>query len=167
MKHFFSFALLLALSFTASTTFAQTSFEVPDAVLNTKEDYAKHEADVIAAAKWLEETDLDKERDKRTQVGAFVVKWILGSPTVHVEMNRPLLNLIGKNDALLTIYMASYARHTLENKGADKFASNKAALQSLINVYKKGISIKESKEMEKISKMSDEDLEKYIASKFK
>ena len=77
--------LILLTSVFATINFAtlngQTKFEVPQNVeLKSKEDYSKDETTIIDAAKWLEETDLNKETEKRQQVNSFVIQWISGSP---------------------------------------------------------------------------------------
>jgi hypothetical protein len=149
---------------------AQTAFEVPvDYQLNVKEDYPKYEADIIAAANWLESNDLNKESQKRKEVSAFVIKWITGSPYVTVSLTEQVSKLYGKNSSLLIIYMASYTKHYLENKtSATQFSGTKAALISMMNVYKKGIEISKTKEMEKLIKLTEENkLDEYITEKFK
>ncbi|HEX5154058.1 MAG TPA: hypothetical protein VFW07_21575 [Parafilimonas sp.] len=149
---------------------AQTTFEVPQGVeLKSKEDYAKYEPAIIDAAKWLEETDLDKETDKRKEVNSFVLQWIAGSPTVNIDINEKLSKIYGKNVQLLGIYLAGYTRNFLENKNAaTKFSATKAGLISMMNVYKKGIAVSKSKEMEKLTKLTGEnDLDDYINENFK
>jgi hypothetical protein len=169
IKKPFLFCLLFLLTSILSAH-AQTRFEVPqDVQLNAKDDYAKYEPAIIDAAKWLEETDLDKEADKRKEVSSFVLKWISGSPDVDVELTEKLAKIYGKNFQLLTIYLASYARYFLENKNtATRFSATKAALTSMMNVYKKGIGISKSKEMEKLIKLTDSNkLDDYINENFK
>lgn len=152
------------------TVQGQTNFEVPQNVeLKTNDDFTKYETAMIDAAKWLEETDLNKEEDKRKQVNFFVLQWISGSPTVSVEMNVELSKIYGKNVDLLGIYLASYTRNYLENKTtATKFSATKAGLISMMNVYKKGIKISKNKEMDKLIKLTaDNKLDDYINEKFK
>lgn len=161
-----TFLLCLVVGLTGMATLqAQTTFEVTQKVeLKTQEDYPKYEAAVIEAAKWLEETDLDKELTKRQQVNAFVLQWVSGSPTITVEINPQIAKIYGKNVQLLGIYLASYTKYYLENKGtADKFSAIKAGIISMMNVYKKGIDIKKSKEMEKLIKLTNNNkLDDYI-----
>ena len=146
---------------------AQTSFDVPQNVeLKSKDDYAKYEDVIIGASKWLEATDLDKETGKRLEVNTFVIQWITGSPTVTIEVNEQLGKAYGKNAQLLAIYLASYARNFLEQKNiATKFSATKAGLISMINVYKNGIEISKSKEMEKLIKLDESKLDGYIKDK--
>lgn len=169
IKKPFLFCLLLA-STSISSVYAQTIFEVPQNVeLSSKDDYAKYEPAIIDAAKWLEATDLDKEVDKRKDVNSFVLRWVSGSPTISIDITEKLAKLYGKNAQLLGIYLASYARNFLENKNtATRFSATKAALTSMMNVYKKGIDISKSKEMEKLIKLTDENkLDDYISENFK
>ena len=165
---FLSTFILTVLSFADIS--AQTSFEVPpDVQLNVREDYAKYEPDIIAASKWLETNDLGKEEAKRKEVSAFVLKWIIGSPTVNISMGEHLLKVYDKNASLLIIYMGSYTRYYLENKAtATPYLATKAALISMMTVYKKGIDISRSKEMERLIKATDENkLDEYIVDKMK
>jgi hypothetical protein len=165
-----SFLFYLACSLTCGSLLnAQTKFDVPQNVtLKVAEDYPKYETEVVNAAKWLEETDLNKETDKRQKVNAFVLQWASGSPTVSLEINEQLGKIYGDNAQLLGMYIASYCRHYIENKSsATKFSATKAALISMMNVYKKKIDIKKSKEMEKILKLSDTELDAYIKEKLK
>jgi hypothetical protein len=163
------FCLIFFLSgFLASN--AQTRFEVPQNVeLKPKEDYAKYDSAIISAAKWLEETDLDKETDKRKGVNSFVLQWVSGSPTINIDLTEKLAKLYGKNGQFVMIYMANYARYFLENTTtATKSSATKAGLVSMMNVYKKGIDISRSKEMEKLIKLTDENkLDDYINENFK
>ena len=76
-------SIVLLLLF-ASNISAQVKYEIPaDVQLNVKEDYAKYENDIIAATNWLETNSLDSEPEKRKLVSAFVMKWIMGSPSVQ------------------------------------------------------------------------------------
>ena len=161
--------LLLTASLSALISIGQPQFELPQNIeLKTKEDYVKFETTVIDAAKWLEQTDLDKEGDKRKQINAFVIQWITGTPTLTVNINEQLAKLYGKNVQLLAIYLASYARNVIELKEASsKLTATKAGLVSMMNVYKKGIEISKNKELDKIIKMTDSELDSYIVDKFK
>jgi hypothetical protein len=164
------FIICLALGLLSFVTLkAQTKFEIPKNVeLNSNDDYSKYESTIIDAAKWLEETDLDEEREKRQDVNAFVVDWITGSPTVKVIVNSQLVKLYSKNEQLLAVYFASYSRNCLENKATStKTSATKAALISIMNVYKKGIYITKNKEMDELIKLTnDNKLDDYIKDNF-
>lgn len=143
---------------------AQTKFEIPENLsLKTNSDYAKYNNDVVNAAKWLEETDLDKETAKRKQVNAFIIQWVSGTPDISVDITERLTKLYGENTELMVLYLASYSRNYIENKDATKFTAMKAGLISIINVYKKGTDIVKNKEMNKAVKANDNNLlDKFI-----
>ena len=154
--------------FAAISVTSQTKFDLPQNIeLNKASDYAKYENDIVSAAKWLEETDLNQEAKKRKQVDVFIIKWVSGTPNFTIDMNQSLIKLYGDNHELLVLFMASYSAYSLENKNANKTAATKTGIVSMINVYKKGISIKKSKEMEKAIKALDQNkLDEYIQKNF-
>lgn len=160
--------ILAAIFFISISAIAQTNFEVPSNVkLETPADFENYENDVVNAATWLEETDLDKDKVKRREVNTFVLQWLTGSPTVTVELSEPLIKLYDKNEQLLGLYLASYAKYNILNKtNTSKFEATKAAFVSMIKVYKKGIDIVKNKEMEKAVKLFDQGkIDDYIKSK--
>lgn len=159
------FFLMVLMTGYATSSWAQKKFEVPENYeLNTAEDYAKYEPAIINAAKWLEDTDLDREKEKRQKVNAFVLKWIAGSPTVTIELSEPIGKLCSKNEELFGVYLSAYSRSALENKKTTtKFLATKASLLAIIKVYKKGIMIIRNKEMDRLIKMADENrVDEYI-----
>lgn len=80
--------------FAAISMTSQTKFDLPQNIeLKTDSDYAKYENDISSAAKWLEETDLNQETEKRKQIDTFIIKWVSGTPNVTVEMNQSLMKL--------------------------------------------------------------------------
>ena len=146
-------------------SYAQTQFDVPEnIVLKTPADYASYESTIIDVAKWLEGNDLNKEPDKRQAIIDFVLRWLEGSTAIVLELTDPVSKLYDKNDPLLGVFLASYARNALENKSTpSKFNATKAAVISIMMVYKKGISIEKNKQMEKAIKMANENkLDEFI-----
>ncbi|MFN5309230.1 MAG: hypothetical protein ACK5C0_07230 [Candidatus Kapaibacterium sp.] len=160
---------ILFLLISILTVQGQTTFEVPQNVeLKSREDYAKYENAIIDAAKWLEETDLNKEIDKRQKVNAFVMRWVEGSPTVNILITEKLIKICDKNTHLLGLYMASYSRYFLEHKGtATNLSAAKAGLLSIMIVYKKGINVTVNKEMDNLIELTNEnELDEYIDDYF-
>jgi hypothetical protein len=160
---------ILFLLISILTVQGQTTFEVPQNVeLKSREDYAKYENAIIDAAKWLEETDLNKEIDKRQKVNAFVMRWVEGSPTVNILITEKLIKICDKNTHLLGLYMASYSRFFLEHKGtATNLSAAKAGLLSIMIVYKKGINVTVNKEMDNLIELTNEnELDEYIDDYF-
>lgn len=155
--------------FSIYNIYAQPAYNLPQNLkFTTTLDYEKYEPDIIAAAKWLEETDLNKETGKRKDINAFVSQWIIGTPVVSVRLSAQLQEIYGKNGALMIIYIASYSSYYILNKSeATEFAATKAGLKSIMFVYQKRIDIKKSKEMERLIKATAENkLDVYISDKF-
>lgn len=171
MKKLTTSLMVVLLTISAYTTFSQnSSFNPPkNPVLKTADDYAGYEQDMINAAKWLEETDLDKEQTKRKDASRFVLAWISGSPSVTVSLYTVIIDLTKDNPDLLDLYFASYAAYALQHKDdKESLGANRAALQSMIKVYQKGLSIKKSKAMLKLIKMNNEGkIDEYIKKEFK
>ena len=168
-KHTLVIAFLLALVNMTSVQ-AQTTFEVPEnPELRTKQDFIKYEPAMIQAAKWLEETDLNQEAEKRKKVNAFVVQYISDCPTIKVTVDDALVKVYDKNSQLLSIYLANYAKEFIEHKTtATKFSATKAGLLSMMAVYSKKIDMVKSKELDKLINLQEVNLlDDYIKDKFK
>jgi hypothetical protein len=162
--------LLVSLGGALHNSFAQTPFTAPEnIILKTQEDYARYEPSIIESAKWIEETDLDKELDKRQEIIDFVLRWINGTTAITIELTDPVSKLFEKNDLLLGVFLASYASNALGHKGKpDKFEETRAALMAIMTVYKKRIAITKSKTMEKAITMAGQDkLDDYIVQVLK
>ena len=168
-KNTLQLLLLVIVILLSYNAYSQSVFEVPrDVILTTKPDYAKYNSAIIGAANWIEQTDLDKEKEKRVKVNDFVMKWISGSPTVSVPINEGVMKLIGKNSQLLMVYMSSFAKTVLEHPDVNNLvAQEKAGITSIANVYKKGIEIQKNKELERVMRLTDSELDSYIAERFK
>ena len=161
--------LSVGLLLTGNSTFAQ-DFNVPESYqLNSKEDYAKYEKDIIAATNWLIATPFNEQAEKRREVSAFVVQWINGSPTVNVEINPTIMDFENKNAGMLVLYMAASAKYVLENNySKDMRAKHRAALRDMIKVYQAGKGIQKDKKMEKLMKSDGEGkIDEWLADNLK
>lgn len=121
-------------------------FEVPAELPSTKEDFVKTEKDIINAAKWLETTAIGSQMDKRKKVNAYVIAWIINSPTVTVNLRASIIKLFDKNEQLNAVYLGAYARYVLENNySKDELKANTAAIKAVINCYNLGGDVKKNK----------------------
>lgn len=148
---------------------AQTSFSVPQQVrMSTAEDYKRYHKDIIAAAKWLQETPMDRETEKRKAVNAFVMQWITGTDQVSLGVNSKLGEIMQENPELFAVYAAVYSRHILEQKGAGKEQDAiRAGLLAIINIYNKGAGVKKSKTMAELARLAElKKLDDYIKHDF-
>jgi hypothetical protein len=162
--------LTLTLFFTQSS-FSQ-EYSVPkDAVLETAEDYKKHESNILDCINWLENTPVNQDSEKRIKAKAFLMQWATGTPTVTIEMQSFQLDLAKKNADLLIVFMGGWIKHAIENPNEkDNIqASNIAGINSIIKVYtsNKGDGIKKDKRIEKLIKMDEIGLKNWVADKLK
>jgi hypothetical protein len=126
-------------------------FTVPASVPSTKEEFVNSEKDMIAAAKWLESTAVGTNMDKRTKVNAWILAWIINSPTVTIEITSAFVKLFDKNPQLNAVWMANYARYVLENNySTDKVKAHTAGLKSVIACYNLGGDVKKDKALTKV-----------------
>ena len=158
--------LLLSIS-----TFAQESFkdfEVPkDYKFEVKEDYAPYEKDIMKAHEWLLNTPLNKEKAKRKEVSKFVMKWIMGSPNVMIELRQDIVTFMDSPDLLL-IFMSAWTNYALENRDfKNKFNGNLAGIEAVIEFYQKNKStIGNNKDVKKYIKLQKKGrLSDFIAAK--
>jgi len=162
---FITITFLLAIN---SLVFAQT-YEAPkNYSLKAKEDYAPYEQDVIRAIDWLEQTRWADQTEKRDEVRAFVMKWIIGSPSVSVEINAEVLKLSKKDAELMGSYMYGFAKYALLHKtDYDATQAKLAGLRGVIAKYTMETGHKKNSEIEKLIKLEqDGKLEAWVSTDF-
>jgi hypothetical protein len=153
MKRFTLTLFAVALTF---GIFAQ-DFEIPQNYkLEKAEDYAGYEKNVIACFNWLMDSPLNKETTKRKEANAFLLKWMSGSPNVHLEIKAGIVTFMDNAD-LLMIFMGGWTKYSLESKDFDdKVAGNKAGIEAVIEFYTKNKDvIGKDKNVEKYIKMKE------------
>lgn len=147
---------------------AQT-YQVPtNYVLKEKGDYAKYEQEVISTIDWLQDTPWAVESQKRDDAKAFFMKWLEGSPTVNIEINKAVGNLCTKNPELFGSFMGGYTKYALQNKATfDKNKANKAGVKAILTKYISESDHKKSGDVEKLIKIDkDGKLADWIATDF-
>ncbi len=166
MKQKFIYVFALCTLLVAGSSLSAQTFEVPrDVKLEQQEDYKKYEQDVVQAADWLVATNLDMETVKRREVNTFLVRWLTGTPDITIQIGDGLTALFNENSELLIIYMAVYGKYCIQHKDAQQPDAIKAALDAVLTVYKKGIRIENSPELDKLTAMDATQKDRYIRKK--
>lgn len=152
--------------FTSHLVFSQ-DFEIPKNVQLEKEsDYVKYENDVVNGINWLENTSVETQTTKRENVSAFVLQWIMGTPTVSVSLLPFQIDYTAKNPGLLTSFLGGWAKFAIENPSEkdDVTKANVEGFTSLMKVYaaNKGNGMKKDKKIEKLMKLNPEELKEWI-----
>ena len=159
--------LTLAIFFSLSI-FSQ-EFVVPQNIkLEKAEDYAPLENDVLKAIEWLSKTPVNEQQENRIEVNRFLVKWLTGSPYVHIEIDAEIVTFIGETPEFIIMFMGGWAKYSIESKEYnDKVAGNLAGIEMVISFYEKNKKqIPKDKNVEKYIKMQKKGtLEEYIKDK--
>jgi hypothetical protein len=135
-----------------------------------KEEYAASEPYVINTVNWLEDTPLDQEADKRQAQSMLLVAWISNAPEVTIVMEEKMMPFLKKgNEVLMVIFMGGWTKYCLQNNySKDAVQCNLAGIRSVIKVYKKGVGLKKSKEVEKLIALDDKgELEQWVKDNLK
>jgi len=133
--------------------------------METPEDYAKYEQDVVNAFNWLMETPLGTEPDKRAVLTAFILKWAIGTPSVSIELSEKTTDYPNCPDCL-GIFLGGWSAYAIEADSYDKETAKLAAVENVIDFYTKNRSqMKKTKSIEKFIKLKRKGkLEKYLKS---
>ncbi|RPI63924.1 MAG: hypothetical protein EHM44_04160 [Ignavibacteriales bacterium] len=164
MKNNSSICLFLLIILLAIPTLAQ-DFEIPNNYkFETKEDFIKYESDILKAIDYLENTSLKENLDKRKSVNAFVMKFLMDSPDLKINIRPFLTDLYDKNTDLLMIFMGGWAKYSINNNyDADEFNGSLFGLKSIIKVYTMGKGVNEDSDVEDLIEMENEgELEEWL-----
>lgn len=113
MKNIIIFLFTCVLAFSAT---AQT-LQIPlNCKLSTKKDYREQESNVLKAIEWLQLTPVDAEKELRELAQSFIVNWIMGSPTVSIELDERLCGAFTENPIILMTYLNGCTKYAIENK---------------------------------------------------
>ncbi|MGS0747268.1 hypothetical protein [Halpernia sp. GG3] len=128
----------------------------------------KLETDLIKAAKWIKDTDLNKEQATRKAANSFVLQWYINNIGLNIKLVEKLSSINEGNSDLLLVYFAGASNYYLENKLSNVNSEmTKAGLISVMNVYKKGIGITKSKGIDNLIKITEQnELDKYLSDNF-
>lgn len=145
-------------------------FEVPQQVkLEKPEDYSQYKQAVLSGITWLENTPVQNDKVKRESTSAFLLKYMSGTPDFTIAVMPFQMDLIEANPDLLLSFLGGWTRFALENpvQKDNALMANKAGIQSLMKVYvlNKGNGMKKDKKIERLLKMDEATLERWIIAK--
>lgn len=152
MKKLLLFSAILLT--TASASRAQSSYKAPTGYsLQTADDYAEYEPQVIATVNWLEKTPLGQQPELRKQADQFLFQWISGSSAVSVQLQKYVADLAGQDSELLMLFMGGWARHQLQHPEAkDPAVLNTEGIRTMLRAYKAG-GFRKNKQLDELTKL--------------
>ena len=93
--------------------------------------------------------------------------WLTGSPTVSITLNDYTTKLTAENPDLLMVFLAGWTKYELQNKEiTDATKLNVKGVKSVLKSYGLGGAVK-NKTLDKLAKMNENDLMKWVAGKLK
>lgn len=144
---------------TISLSLFSQNFEIPKNIkLENAEDFANYEQEVIKCINWLIKTPINEQETKRKDANTFLMKWLTGSPYVHLDIKQEIVTFMGTSPDLLMIFMGGWTKYSLESKAFDnKVDGSLQGIESVIEFYTKN----------KAFLPKDKNVEKYIKMKQK
>jgi hypothetical protein len=136
------------------------NFELPENYqLKNESDYAKYEPTVLEAIDWLMNTPVIDQKNKRKDVNAFVTKWIMGSPTVSIEISQKNMKFFeSENKGLMLVFMMGWTKYSISTKDYNnKLMGNLSGVEALIDFYQNNKNyIQKEKNIEKYIKLQSQ-----------
>ncbi len=129
--------------------------ELPKRIkLEAKEDYAPYHTLIVDCVDWLESPPFTTEKKKRRDVQAFVIKWMMGTPTLSVKINSYHLDLWSRDsDKLMPVFLGGWARAIIQaDFEIDEYEGMAGGIRTLIKVHELDGAPKKSREIKRLIK---------------
>lgn len=149
------FACLLLFLFTflfCKVAEAQEFNMPPDITKLSLEDCDKYRGDIINCIKWLQNSPVAKDKDKRHVADAFLLNWISHSKELNIELLPYLDKITDVDPELISLFMGGWALNVLEKHNNDMLEGNYAGLTSILNYYDSDKGIARNELMDKLLK---------------
>jgi hypothetical protein len=134
--------------------------------LETKDDYAPAETQVLKAAKYLFSTKYDKDDLERLYAIEFIMKWMAGTPAFKFELDEKFSKAFASEPDLIGLYMAGLSKTAIENKSRAATQNSFAlgAIKLIIEYSNKpSNALKQTGELKKMATAYKKgELEKYL-----
>jgi Tfp pilus assembly protein PilF len=130
--------------------------ENTDFKLETPEDYAKYEDDVVNSFNYLMTSPVNKDVVMRRDLSAFLLRWVTGSPNVSIEISADVVTYLDCEECLL-IFMGGWTKYAIESEDyGNKLMGNLKGTESVIEFYKSNKrTLGHNNEIEKLIKLSN------------
>ncbi len=152
------------------TVFGQNDapkYNVPeDYSFTLPEDYTAYEPQIKEAIDWYLWRSLAFDADKRQTAGAFFFKWLIGTPTVTVDIHPDIVNFSANNPELILPFAMGWTKFAIDNPthSKDPIKGSHAGIEAAVDYYNKNRGfLKKDENIEKYEKMIKKNkLENYI-----
>lgn len=96
-------------------------------------DYANYKADVLNCCDYLLNSDPQFNQPKHQECSSFLVRWLTGTPSVHVALADGLVDT--KKPELMVAYMAGWTRQALTSPETNDLLCCNVAVEQMLNYY--------------------------------
>ena len=108
--------------------------DVSSIKLDKKEDFNATANDAaFQASSYLLTTPIEKNNADRDLAGAYLLKWMKGTPDFYFSLDEDAAELAERDNALFIVFMAAMTKYVLENK-ADSKDQNKIKLNAVKSI---------------------------------
>lgn len=150
----------------ASLGLFSQNFEVPKNYnLDKTENYSLYQQDIVDCVNWLMNTPINTKSEKRKEANTFLLKWLMGSPDVHIDIKVEIVTFMESSPEFLMVFMGGWAKYSIESSDFNnKIRGSLSGINAVIDFYSRNISfLKKDKNIEKYIKMKKKgSLKKYI-----
>lgn len=130
-----------------------------DFVLETEADYLRYENDVINGFIYLAKSPVNEKPEQRKALSKFLVEWIMGSPTVSIEISEKVAPYLKEAPEYLILFFGGTAIYQIKTRDlTDKYKSYVAGTELVILFYNNNKkTLGKNKEIEKLIKLQKKD----------
>lgn len=154
------------------TGFAQTNptpkYNIPtEYSFLLPEDYNKYNSQIKEAIDWYLWRSMGLDEDKRQNAAAFFMKWLIGTPSVTIDIHPEVVNFVDTNPQLLISFSMGWAKYSIENNSTDRIKGCVAGIEAVVTYYNKNRAfMNKDVSIEKYEKMiKNNKLDSYIIKK--
>ena len=135
--------------------------------LNTSEQYAEAQEQVLDCCYYLLSTPCDKKDEDRTYATQFIVRWMQGTPEYSFELEEVVKRMTANKEELLSLYLTCFTKLTLESENPyeEKAQIKQEAMDAFLNYCGNSINkVRPTKEMKKMLEAREHgELEAYLS----
>jgi tetratricopeptide (TPR) repeat protein len=129
--------------------------EEKDFSLETEADFLRYEEDVINGFLYLAKSPVTEKPKERKALSKFLIEWVLGSPTVSIEISETVAPYLEKNPEYLIHFLGGTAIYQIKTRDlTDRYKSYVAGTEFVIYFYNNNKkTLGKNKEIEKLIKL--------------
>jgi len=141
MNHLYRSIVLILFLVPAAVLGQSLAPDVPNDVrYKNKDDYRNYQDKAQELMQWVVDTPLNEHPQARKKVNTFLMKWMTGSPNVHLELHPEVLGNIIDEELMgmdfMIIYLSAMGLAELEGQPTDdQQTMQHRGAQSMVKAY--------------------------------